>query len=201
MKLIKSIFMISSVLILAIAATNSVFSDTAKVDNNEFSTGTWHVAQARMVINEVYYRGSHEWIELYNAGDATADIKGWIICDNAAHCGTLNPAIKTEVGPGDFVVVAHDADDLSGWTIPASVAKIYYAGATIAFNDTPGDSVILKDDSSIVIDMMSYGNDTTAFNPACPLVASGHSLERNPDGVDTNTAADFVDRATPTPGS
>ena len=48
---------------------------------------------------------------------------------------------------------------------------------------------------------MSYGDDTSQLNPSETDVVEGHSLEREPDGVDTNTNADFVDRTIPTPGS
>ena len=153
-----------------------------------------------MVISEIYYEGNKEWIELYNAGNALADIKGWSICDSSNACGTLNPAQKTEVSAGGFVVVAHDNGDLNGWTIPSTAEKINYAGGKIDFDDS-GDGVVLKDTGNIIIDQMSYGFDMTAFIPSCPLVANNHSLARNPVGLDTNTKNDFIDRTTPTPGS
>ena len=53
----------------------------------------------------------------------------------------------------------------------------------------------------MVIDQMSYGTDTTAFDPACPGVKEGHSLERSPANVDTDTAADWIDQEFPNPGS
>ncbi len=62
------------------------------------------------------------------------------------------------------------------------------------------DHLILRDSTGVVVDAMSWGSDTTAFAPACPTVAAGHSLEREPAGRDTDSAADFVDRFPPTPG-
>ena len=41
MKLVKSIFMVSSVLILAVMATNSYFTDRVTTQGNQFSAGTW----------------------------------------------------------------------------------------------------------------------------------------------------------------
>ena len=38
------------------------------------------------------------------------------------------------------------------------------------------------------------------WNPAAEDVAEGHSLERNPGGKDTNSASDFIDQETPSPG-
>lgn len=201
MKIVKSLFILVSIMFLIGLATNSYFTDQATVSNNVFETGTWPTEQARIVINEVYYRGSAEWIELYNAGTGSIDIKGWEICDTANHCGSLNPAIKTDVAPGEFIMIAHDAADINSLSIPAGTKKIYYAGTKIAFNDSGGDGVILKNNLEVIIDQMSYGGNTTAFDPSCFSVASGHSLERNPKGLDTDTASDFINQPSPTPGS
>jgi len=192
--------MIAAVAFLAVGSSGAYLSDTVTVTGNSFTAGTWDNSNDKVVINEVYYDGTKEWIELYNSDDATIDIKGWSICDNTDSCGSLNPEQKTEIIPGEFVIVAHDAGDLNGWLINPLVDKIYYAGNKISFNDT-GDAVILKDDNNSVVDQMSYGSDTTAFSPSCPLVADGHSLQRNPAGHDTGTKNDFFDQITPTPGA
>jgi predicted ribosomally synthesized peptide with SipW-like signal peptide len=208
MKLVKSIFMVSSVLILAIAATNSVFSDSAKVDDNEFSTGTWHVAQARVVINEVYYdvdasHGSEpgdEWIELYNGGDAAINLKDWTITDNSTS-RTIHAASHT-LNPGQFALIAKDNSVWSlYWSVPAGV-EIIELGLNIGNGlSNAGDRLILKDDGGNIVDQISYGTDTTILSPAIFDVVEGHSIERSPDGLDTDTSADFVDRLTPIPGS
>jgi predicted ribosomally synthesized peptide with SipW-like signal peptide len=169
---------------LATLATNSYFTDRVTSSGNVFSTGTWPTTP-KIVINEVYYHGRNEWIELYNVGDAIVDVKGWIICDNALHCGILNPERKTEIVPGGFVVIAHDAEDLKDWNIPDTAEKIYYAGRKIGFNDD-GDSVILKNAEEMEIDQMSYGKN------AAP---EGYSLERNPKGT-----GNFAPNPSPTPG-
>lgn len=64
-----------------------------------------------------------------------------------------------------------------------------------------GDRLILKDSEGTVIDQMSYGTDTTAFDPPCSDVDAGHSLERSPANVDTDTAEDWIDQESPNPGS
>ncbi|MDH7475587.1 MAG: lamin tail domain-containing protein [Anaerolineae bacterium] len=63
-----------------------------------------------------------------------------------------------------------------------------------------GDRLVLRDGSGSEIDALSWGSDTTVFNPAAPDVAEGHSLERDPANADTDSASDFVDQATPAPG-
>jgi len=202
MKIFRVFVIILAGLSLAASSTQSAFTSQVTVSGNQFSTGTWEKPKvARIVVNEVFYEGTHEWIELYNGGDATADIKGWQICDHLSteHCGSLNPEQKTEIAPGEYVLIAHDAADLAGLIIPDGVDKIYYAGSKIAFND-PGDSVVLKDLAGTIIDMMSYGSDTLAFSSSVHVVIDdSNSLERIEPGLDTDTAADWEEKV-PTPG-
>jgi len=167
----------------------------------------------RLVINEVYYdvcsgadcggnkgdEGKNEWIEIYNPTSNSVNISGWKICDNTS-CEIIpsSPAIPV----GGFAIVTPQATTWDYWLIPAGVIKITLGISNIGnglHNDD--DRIILKDNLGNIVDQMSYGNDKTAFDPACPDVAEGHSLEREPAGKDTDTAADFVDRYPPTPGS
>jgi len=64
-----------------------------------------------------------------------------------------------------------------------------------------GDCLILEDSAATVIDALSYGDNDTIMLPPCQDVAAGHSLERQPAGLDTDQASDFVDNPVPTPGS
>ncbi|MCK4362889.1 MAG: hypothetical protein KAW13_06360, partial [Dehalococcoidia bacterium] len=64
-----------------------------------------------------------------------------------------------------------------------------------------GDRLILEDSAETVIDAISYGDDDTIMLPPCQDVAAGNSLERQPAGLDTDQASDFVDNPNPTPGS
>ena len=205
LRTIKRLFFPLAIIFIATTFTGAYFSDSVAITNNSFTVGEPEPELGRVVISEVFYYNpaniaNNQWVELYNAGGSAVDIKGWVICDNANHCGTLNPAKKTEIAPGGYVVIAHSASDLKSRTIPITAEIIYYAGPKIVFNNSAGDAVILKNDSEVIIDQMSYGGDISAFNPSCPAVASGHSLARNPAGNDTNSASDFIDLALPTPG-
>jgi hypothetical protein len=64
----------------------------------------------------------------------------------------------------------------------------------------PGDEVLVLDGSDYFVDAVSWGDSDWAFNPDCPVVAEGHSIERNPANVDTDTAADWIDQPLPNPG-
>ena len=63
-----------------------------------------------------------------------------------------------------------------------------------------GDAVLILDDGDAIVDAMSYGDETTFFDPPCPGVSAGHSLERSPVNVDTGTAEDWIDQESPGPG-
>lgn len=198
--ILRGILIIAAITTIAVGSTSAYFTDTKVVIGTKFTAGNWDTSKAIMVINEVYYLGDEEWIELYNAGDATADIKGWSICDNTNNCGTLNPAQKTEVTPGAFVLVSHNKIDKKDWELSKDATEINYAGGKIEFDDI-GDAVKLKNTENTVIDQMSYGTNTTAFTPSCPTVTIGYSLQRIPAGKDTDKQSDFQPQPNPTPGS
>jgi hypothetical protein len=64
-----------------------------------------------------------------------------------------------------------------------------------------GDRLQLLNPDGVEVDSMSWDNDSTFLDPPATDVSDGHSLERDPDGTDTDTASDFVEREIPTPGS
>lgn len=183
---------------IAVSSTSAYYTDTDTTGNDTF-TADWHIKKARVVINELYYLGNKEWIELYNTGNATANIVGWSICNGNNTCGNLNPAKKTELLPGAFMLVSHDTADLKDWQIAKDIVSINYAGKKIDFDDT-GDAVILRNNESTVVDQMNYGSHTSVFIPSCPLVDNNHSLQRRPTDVDTDTSHDFIDQIEPSPG-
>lgn len=160
-----------------------------------------------LVINEVYYdvdsahgsEGDNEWIEVYNLTSTSVDISGWKICDNTS-CETI-PATVPILSFG-FAIITPQSATWSYWSIPPSVTLIALGTANIGSglaND--GDRLILKKADDTEVDKMSYGTDISVLNPACPDVTGGHSLERDPDGKDTDTASDFIDQSNPSPGS
>jgi len=180
--------------------------------NTPIPTPTTTPIVDHLVINEVYYdpdsghmqgtnpdENDFEWIEIYNPTALTINLKNWKIQDNSANERSISESNR-DLLPGDFVVIAKANNVRVIWNIPNEK----FIGIGQNFGNglaNGGDRVILKDSDGNIVDQMSYGTDTTAFNPACPDVVEGHSLERNPTGKDTDTAGDFVDRSSPTPGS
>lgn len=220
MNILKSLVIIVGILSLVTFSTNSIFTSEIRISDNQFETGQFPtptpsptpIGQARVVINEVYYdvapdkggdgnvANSGEWLELYNAGTASVNLKDWTITDNTT-IRTIQAASHTLV-PGGYALIAKDNSLWSlYWSVPNGVEIVELGNVIGNGLANGGDRLILKDDSSNIIDQISWESDTVILNPSITGVAEGHSIERNPAGLDTNTAADFVDRAIPTPGS
>ncbi|MBI2723816.1 MAG: lamin tail domain-containing protein [Chloroflexi bacterium] len=155
-----------------------------------------------IVINEVLYDpdggddASGEWVELYNPGATVVDLGGWSLADAAASDALPGGTIA----PRGYVVIA--ASDSFYEAYPNVVAPVIVLGTRIgnALGNSL-DRLILRDGSGVVVDAVSWGDDTTAFSPAVPDVPAGHSIERRTPGVDTGSSADWVDNDGPSPGA
>lgn len=210
MKLLKSLVIVFGLLSISTFATNAYYSDQATVTSNEFSTGVWHIPEARVVINEVYYDvdSNHggmedEWIELYNAGDASINIKDWYLEDNGGFVDREVINQNYVIEAGQYLLLSVNASIWNQYwgILPSNENKIAFGGTRLfqgLSND--GDKVILKNSDGVIIDQISYGTNTSVFNPSIPDAQKGHSISRNPAGFDTDTAVDFIDLTVPTPG-
>ena len=213
--ILKSSIILFIALITLTGATGSYFTEQEIVHSNQFSAASYWPEAKPILINEVYYdigvhtyphgggvkteeEGKNEWIELYNPNSFAVNIKNYKI-GNTSNEFTINPNVS--IPANGFAILSHDNSTWNFWSEP-SVVKINLGGSvTGGWLGNDGDYVYLKNTSATIIDNMSYGTNTTAFSPSCLDVSSGHSLERDPDGKDTNVASDFANRTTPTPGS
>jgi uncharacterized protein len=166
-----------------------------------------------VVINEVNYKvdSSHtivseensEWLELYNPTALPVVLTGWSITDNNS-CDNFQGSITLASNSFAIVTPLTETSFESVWSgVPSGTIYITLS-SSIGNGLANNDRLQLKNSScstGTIIDQISWGNDSTAFNPGIGIVADGHSSERNPDGIDTDTATDFVDRSVPTPGN
>ncbi|MGQ9668288.1 MAG: lamin tail domain-containing protein, partial [Anaerolineae bacterium] len=137
-----------------------------------------------------------EWAELYNALPTAVNLGDFRLSDGEDE--DILPAFL--LPPGGFVVVT-GAEEAFRADFPN------FAGLLLELEDgtlgnglnNAGDALVLRDPVDRLVDALSYGDDTSVFPTPCPLVAAGHSLEREPAGWDTDTAEDFVERDTPSP--
>lgn len=210
----KSLIILIGIFSISSGVTGSYLSDQVTVSSNQFTAGTWPTPALNIVINEVYYdvdslhkgpdpEDNYEWIELYNPNNFPISLKDWTITDN-----TQTSIIHAEksIPANGFALISKSANIWNNyWNInpgnPGANIEIIELGQIIGSGlANTGDRVILKNSSGAVIDQISYGTDATILNPSIPDIVEGHSLERNPLGYDTDTAADFIDKSEPTPG-
>ena len=157
-----------------------------------------------LLISEVLYdplgtEPNEEWIEVFNNSASPMELTDWTISDNLS-TDVISPT--TTIPAGGCMVIAASSEDFYANYPAFTGAIVFIADGRIGNGlGNTGDRLILKDSEGTVIDQMSYGTDTTAFHPACPDVAAGHSLERSPANVDTDTAEDWVDQEFPDPGA
>jgi hypothetical protein len=158
-----------------------------------------------LLISEVEYDSiqsgtdsAYEWLELYNNTSSPMELTNWTISDNVS-TDVISPTVTIPVG-GCLVIAASEGFYTNYPSFTGAIVFIADGKIGNGLGNT-GDRLVLKDSEGMVIDQMSYGTDTTAFDPACPGVKEGHSLERSPANVDTDTAADWIDQEFPNPGS
>jgi hypothetical protein len=175
-----------------------------------------------LLISEVLYNPSGiepagEWIEIFNRSKKTIQLAGHKVGDCQTQ-GGLEGMYKfpnsAVINPGEVLVVANQALTFSktyGFSpdfelvnsdpIIGDLEKYKaWSGGVINLNNS-GDEVLLLDPEDKLLDRISWGNSTFAFNPAASAVSEDHSLERIPGDMDRNWAGDLVDQPNPGPGN
>jgi hypothetical protein len=144
---------------------------TAALRMNEFMTGVTGAA-------------ANEFVEIVNAGTATAEIGGFRLVYRS--------------GAGAFYLFGG-----SGYSGARPPDQTFSTGLAAA-----GGGVALRDPSGAIVDSVGWGDAVNAFVEAHPATAPpataapGSSAIRLPDGHDTNdNSADFTISSMPTPGA
>ena len=178
-------------------------------------------SSSTLLISEVFYDApgtdeDEEWIEIYNPTASAIDLSAYKIGDEEEQGGgegMYQFPPEASIPPGGVIVIALKAAGfyaLYGFnpdyevtdtdpSVPDMIKYSTWATGKIALSNS-GDEVLILDGGDAIVDAMSYGNKTTFFDPPCPDVATGYSLERSPANVDTDTAADWDEQESPDPG-
>jgi hypothetical protein len=174
-----------------------------------------------LLISEVMYiplgnEPDNEWIEIYNAGDTTINLSDYKIGDEETSGGSegmLQFPYGTNIGPGEVIVIANRATaflSLYGFLpdfemidsylfVPVMIPYLIWADGQVHLGNM-GDEVLILDDQDNTVDAVSWGFSDFAFNPPVPGVDPGHSIERFPANIDTNSNEDWIDQLLPNPG-
>ncbi|OGJ85967.1 MAG: hypothetical protein A2268_00045 [Candidatus Raymondbacteria bacterium RifOxyA12_full_50_37] len=132
-----------------------------------------------LVINEVMsdpLEGHPEWIELFNPGDDTVDLRGWRIGGNEEDDFLLTPDMVF-VPPGHFAIITEDNETASRF-FPDALCPLIEPEAWDALR-RDDDIIVIRDRNNVTIDSLAYAGD---WFP----VSKGVSFERVLPGGATN---------------
>lgn len=175
-----------------------------------------------LVISEIMYdpvadQPDGEWIEVYNHTSQTFDLRDYKIGDEESLGGgegMLRFPKGMAIAPEQILVIAGNAQVFfaeygflpdyemrdSGSTVPDMEKYAAWAGGNVNLTNT-GDEMILLDLRDKVSDAVSWGDSGwDGFISPVPRVGKGHSLERFPGYIDTDTGADWIERGNAVPG-
>lgn len=175
-----------------------------------------------ILITEVYYDPPEpepelEWYEIYNRGPYLLDLTRYKIGDGETKGDHESMYIFPDdsiIKPGQVVVIATRAANFTAVfgslpdyeIIPSdpvvpnmSKFRNWATGNTNLGNG--GDEVIILNEENTIIDAVSWKSSTFAFDPSVEGVPEGSSISRKPANLDHNTALDWVELSSPSPGT
>lgn len=172
---------------------------------------------AAVVINEVYGGGgnsgathTHDFVELYNAGDTAVDLAGWSL-QYASSAGTFNniDTLAGTIEPGQHFLVqqaegANTAgtavplptpDDVGSLALSGTGGKIALVSSTTALAGATGNAA----GAESVVDFVGWGASASDYAGSAPAPGTSNATSVSRDGAHTNTADNRADFTAGTP--
>lgn len=116
------------------------------------------LAQSGVIVTEVAFNASPDWVELYNAGGSSVDISGYRLTDLDGK-DTAFAASAVTLAPGDYAIIhwasGTDETDATGDTNGNGHIDLYVGDTTLTSTD---DQAVLQDESETVIDAVVWSN-------------------------------------------
>ena len=131
------------------------------------------------------------------SGRSAVTLAGWAVSDNGGRDAL--PAFTWP--PGEYLVIAATAAGFRT-NYPGFTGKLVSLEGTIGNGlSNTGDVVRLLAPDGAIVDAMSYGENTAAFDPPCPDVPAGRSLARVLPGMTPIRRPTGRPRRSPTPAA
>lgn len=158
-----------------------------------------------------------EWVELYNISGQEIELSNYKLGDEET-AGDNEGFMRFPDGAifpaGEVLVIARTAAGFralygfnptyemneSDPAVPNMRHFPLLAGGDFALRND-GDEILLYNEQNKIVDGVNYGDSVYLFRPSLPLVNRGQSLERQPAGCDTDSAAEWLVQANPNPGT
>ncbi len=153
--------------------------------------GTAKSTDNKIVINEINYNSSPEkdskdWIELYNSGNTSVNLKDWIISDAGPESGFIIPS-DIILAPGTLVVICRETEAFS-----LIYPKIKNMTGEMNFGlSSSGDDINLFDPQGNLIDFVKYTPDSPWPTDAN---GTGASIELTDPFKDNNLGGNWKSR-------
>ena len=156
-------------------------------------------SDAIIVINEINYNSSQskdtkDWVELYNAGISTVNLKNWVLSDGGPETGFVFPS-DYAFSPGMYLVVCREAAAFRQFC--PEVANVT---GDLGFGlSSSGDDINLYDPEGNLVDFVSFSPDAPWPSGAN---GTGASIELTDPFADNNSGVNWKSGANGgTPGS
>lgn len=140
---------------------------------------------------------NHEWLEIYNPGTSSVNLKNWKLRDDSGITRTIHA--NANLGSGKFALVSKDASTWSYWIENSQALKINLGQQIGDGLGNKGDHVFLINPSGQIVDAVAWQMDTQVWDPAVATVSAGISIERLTPGFDNDVMGDWLGHP-PTPG-
>jgi hypothetical protein len=114
-----------------------------------------------------------EWFEVYNAGTATVDLKGWKIADNGTDSHVITSSVPVPAGQYRVLGRNKNSSTNGGVTVAYEYSTFYLGNSS--------DEILLRDDKNNLIDSVIW---TTTLPPGASRSLKNPSLDNS--NVSTN---------------
>lgn len=193
--------------------SGNTITESNEANNTAAGVSTTINPPISVVINEIYGGGSNsgaaynaDYIELYNTGATAADLTGYSLQYEAA-AGTSSPSSvfilpSVSIPAGGYFLVQTTTAGATGNALPTPDAT----GSSPNLSGTDGNVFLVAGTTAIgacssgiaanVIDRIGYGTGVCfeGTGPAPAPASNGFTIQRIPNGTDTNNnSADFRD--------